>query len=224
VGLSDATIYDPVITATENTTYTVFLTDSTGLGCANSSSAQVNMHVKSLPQVDAGPDKFFTTGTNFSIAPNYSDDIVSYQWTPADGLSCSNCPTPAGTATRNQLYVIKVVSDSGCVFSDSLTVGVDCKNAYIMMPKAFSPNDDNLNDWFYPRTIGMKSIVRFTIFNRQGQVIYEARNFPPNNKENGWNGKFKGVNQPMNTYIYTIETICETGERLFKNDSFLLLR
>jgi gliding motility-associated-like protein len=92
------------------------------------------------------------------------------------------------------------------------------------MPKAFSPNNDNLNDYFYPITVGIKTIVRFTIYNRQGQVIYEATNFPPNDKTFGWNGLLKGSYQSVGTYVYILESICDIGEKLIKKGSFVLLR
>ncbi|MEJ7587405.1 MAG: PKD domain-containing protein [Ferruginibacter sp.] len=220
-GLSNPAIYNPILTATQNTSYTASLSDSTG--CARS-TAVVNVHVKPLPQVDAGPDKFYSKGEAFSISPTYSTNISSYFWTPAGSLSCDDCPAPAGVANNNQKYIIKVVSDSGCTNSDSVAIWVDCKSAAVFMPKAFTPDNNNLNDFFYPVTAGINSVARFTIYNRQGQVVYEARNFSPNDKGYGWDGKFRGVNQSMGAYLYTMEIMCETGEKISKRGSFLLVR
>ncbi|MEP7106756.1 MAG: PKD domain-containing protein [Ferruginibacter sp.] len=221
-GLSNATIYNPVIAASQSTTYSATLTDSAG--CLFSSSATVNVHVKSLPFVDAGPDKYYSKGTGYTFTPTYGNNVNSYLWTPSVLLSCDNCAIPSGVATYTQRYLLRVTSDSGCVASDSVTIGVDCISSNIFMPKAFTPNNDNLNDLFYPITAGIKSILKFTIYNRQGRVLYEARNFSPNDKLYGWNGKFKGANQIMDTYVYTMETVCETGEKIFKKGSFILMR
>lgn len=221
-GLSDPSVYNPVITATNSVTYIATLSDSTG--CPNSSTTTLNVHLKSAPLVNAGPDKFYSKGTAFSLSPIYGSNIISYLWTPAALLSCSSCPEPNGVANSNQLFVIKVTSDSGCVASDSVFIGVDCNSNYIFMPKAFTPNNDNLNDVFYPMATGMKSIIRFAIYNRQGQAIFESRNFPPNTKQYGWDGKYKGIDQSAGGYIYTLETECEAGGKISKEGNVLLIR
>lgn len=221
-GLSNANAYSTFIAPLQSTIYTATLTDSAG--CLNTSSAILNVHVKSLPLVNAGPDRFLPKGTNFSMAPSYSSNANVFLWTPSALLNCNSCPTPNGIATYSQKYVLKVTSDSGCVASDEVLIGIECKYANIFIPKAFTPNNDNLNDFFYPITIGVKSILKFTVYNRQGQVVYEARNFPPNDKSFGWNGKFKGTNQAVDTYVYTLEALCEIGEKLYKRDSFLLIK
>jgi gliding motility-associated-like protein len=221
-GLSNATAYDPVISPGQNTTYTVTLTDSAG--CLNSSSTTVNVQVKSLPSVNAGTDKFFPKGTPFTFAPTFSSNVNTFLWTPSSLLNCNSCATPNGVANYSQKYTLKVTSDSGCVASDDVLIGIECKSANIFIPKAFSPNNDNLNDIFYPITIGIKSISKFTIYNRQGQIVYEAQSFSPNDKSFGWNGKFKGVDQAVDTYMYTLEALCEIGEKLFKRDSFVLIK
>jgi gliding motility-associated-like protein len=222
-GLSDAAVYNPVISPAQTTSYTVTLTDSAGCATAGS-SAVVNVYVKPQPSVDAGPDQFYPKGTPYNLSPVYSSNVVAYLWTPAVLLTCSDCPNPSGNTEYTQQYLIKVTSDSGCIATDSILVAVECKSANIFMPKAFSPNNDNLNDFFYPTTLGIKSISRFTIYNRQGRILFETSNFKPNDKFYGWNGKFKGTYQSVDTYVYSLEAICETGEKLYKKGSFILLK
>jgi gliding motility-associated-like protein len=221
-GLSDPTSYNPVVTTTQSTRYTVTLTDSSG--CVASSSATLDVQVRPLPSVNAGADKFYSTGTSFRLEPVYSNDVVKYLWSPPGLLSCTDCATPSGIANGRHQFVVKVTSANGCSASDSLVVAVDCKSAMIYMAKAFTPNNDNLNDRFYPRTTGITSINKFIIYNRFGQVVYQASNFPPNDQSFGWNGKYKGVNQPMNTYVYSLESVCDVGEKIYRNGSFVLMR
>ena len=92
------------------------------------------------------------------------------------------------------------------------------------MPSAFTPNQDGLNDIFYPLTRGIKLVKRFAVYNRYGQQLFEAKNFIPNDKSFGWNGKLNGFDQPPGSYVYMLETICDVGEIITKKDSFLLLR
>ncbi|MCW3093514.1 MAG: Gliding motility-associated C-terminal protein [Ferruginibacter sp.] len=220
-GLSNPNTHKPIASPSQTTRYIATLTDSVGCFTSN---ATVDVVIKSLPTVDAGPDKVVSYNSKYTMAPAYSPNVRQYSWTPSSLLSCSNCAIPNGIALHSETYTIQVTSDSGCVASDSLTVFVECKNANILMPTAFTPNNDNLNDVYYPLTRGIKIIKRFTVYNREGKLMYEAQNFPPNTKYFGWNGQYKGQIQSPAAYVYTLEVICELGETLTKKGSFLLLR
>ena len=220
-GLSNTNIYNPVARPSETTTYTATLSDSTG---CFTRTAEITVTIKSLPRVDAGPDRTVPYNSGFTIAPEYSGNVRSYLWSPAEFLNCTTCPRPNGNALSSQMYTIRVVSDSGCIASDSVFIAVECKDANILMPKAYTPNNDNLNDYYYPITRGIKTILRFTVYNREGQIIYDARDFAPNDKSFAWNGYFKGSLQPARAYVYVIEALCDVGEKLVKSGSFVLLR
>lgn len=221
IGLSNTSIYNPVASPQQNTTYIATLTDS--VGCF-SSNAAINIFVKSSPTVDAGPDKILPYNATHIITPAYSNNVSQYSWVNSNLLNCNNCPAPVGTALYSETFTIKVTSDSGCVATDKVTLFVECKNANILMPKAFTPNNDNLNDTYYPISRGIESILKFAIYNRQGQMMYEYQNFPPNQKAFGWKGEYKGQHQPAATYIYIIEALCEVGVKITKKGSFLLIR
>ena len=219
--ISNTTIYNPIVSPLVSTTYTATLTDS--VGCFTDITS-VKIILKSLPQVNAGPDKILSYNSMFTITPVYSSNVVSYLWMPGGLLSCATCPVTGGLALTSQHYAIKATSDSGCISKDDVTIFVECKYANLLMPSAFTPNRDGLNDVYYPLTRGIKSIKRFAIYNRYGQQVFEAKNFLPNDKSFGWDGKINGIDQPTGTYIYMLETICDVGETIFKKDSFLLLR
>jgi gliding motility-associated-like protein len=220
-GLSDSTIYDPVASPKQSTTYTVSMTDSAG---CFSSSTSVRVIVKSLPTVDAGPNKTYPYLSNFTLMPVCSKNVQSYNWDPATLLSCNNCAEPIGSAKFTQTYTLTATSDSGCISKDKVTIFVECKGANIFLPTAFTPNRDELNDYYYPITRGMKKITRFSIYNRQGQLVFERKDFLPNTKQSGWDGKNQGYPQNPGAYVYAIEAVCETGETIYSKGSFLLVR
>ncbi|MEO5888927.1 MAG: PKD domain-containing protein, partial [Ferruginibacter sp.] len=220
-GLSNVNIYNPVATPAQTTTYTATLADSTG---CFTSSADITITLKTNPTVEAGPNRVVSYSSPFNIVPLYSSNIASYLWTPSAFLNCSNCPNPSGIALNSETYTIKVTSDSGCTATDAITINIECKAANILMPKAFTPNNDNLNDFYYPITRGIKTVLQFTVFNREGKIMYQARNFSPNDKTFAWDGNFKGKKQSATAYVYVMEALCEQGEKLTKSDSFLLLR
>ncbi len=219
--ISNTTIYNPVFSPPTNTTYTAILTDS--VGCF-SDTATVDIIIKSLPLVNAGPDKVYPYNSIFTISPVYSANVVSYLWIPTSSLNCTTCATTSGIALSSQNYTIKATSDSGCVSKDDINIFVECKYANLLMPSAFTPNRDGLNDVYYPLTRGIKTVIRFAIYNRYGQQVFEGKNFIPNDRTFGWNGKLNGIDQSPGSYVYMLETICDLGEIITKKDSFLLLR
>lgn len=220
-GLSDPNVYSPMASPTATTTYTATLTDS--VGCF-SSSVDVIVHLKTLPAVDAGPDKFYPYNTAFTITPVYGSNITSYLWTPSSQLNCTTCASPSGIITQKETYTIAVTSDSGCVAKDEITIFVECKDANLLLPNAFTPNNDNLNDVYYPLARGFKLIVNFSIYSREGQLVYQKKNFIPNDKAFGWNGNIKGSPYSTAVFVYIIQALCDSGELINKKGSFLLIR
>ncbi|MEO6720919.1 MAG: PKD domain-containing protein [Ferruginibacter sp.] len=220
-GLSSTNIFTPIARPNQTTTYTATLKDS--LGCFTR-TANITVFIKTVPTVDAGPNKTVPYNSTFNISPTYSSNVKSYIWTPATLLNCSTCPAPAGIASKSETYKIEVTSDSGCIATDSILIAIECKESNLLMPKAFSPNNDNLNDIYYPLARGIKTISHFAIYNREGQLLYEARDFLPNDRSFGWNGEFKGTRQAPRAYVFMLEAICDLGQRITKSGSFLLLR
>ncbi len=220
-GLSDSTSHNPFASPVQSTIYKALLTDTAG---CFSDSMKIQVLVKPLPVADAGPNRTYPYYTGFSLSPSYSNNIQDYLWSPSHLLDCNTCPNPNGIASSTQTYTLTVTANNGCVASDKVTIFVECNGANLLLPTAFSPNNDNLNDYFYPITRGIKKILRFSIYNRQGQKVFEASDFEPNQKLWGWDGKFKGADQNTSAYIYDIECLCDLGETINKKGSFVLLR
>ena len=210
--ISNSNAYNPFVSPPINTTYTAAIIDSAG---CFTDTAFVDVIVKTLPVVNAGPDQILPYNSFFTINPIYGSNVVSYEWSPADSLSCVNCPITSGTALQSQQYTIKVTSDSGCVSKDNINIFIECKYANLLMPSAFTPNRDGKNDIYYPLTRGIKTVKKFIVYNRYGQAVFERSDFLPNNKLLGWDGKFKGIDQTPDTYVYTLETICDLGRDNF---------
>lgn len=219
--LSSATVYNPLAKPLQSTQYQVALTDS--VGCF-SDTATINVGIKSLPVVDAGPSAIYPYNSLFNFQPTYSANVNSYNWSPPNLLNCTNCPIPTGRNEYSQTYTVTVTSDSGCIAKDTVTILVDCKDAYLLMPTAFSPDNNGLNDYYYPSTRGVSIIKNFIVYNRLGQLVYQAKNFSPNDKRFGWDGRFKGEPQPNGAYVFMLEALCDAGQTLTRKGSFILLK
>ena len=115
---------------------------------------------------------------------------VTYQWY-LNGLSITGATAQTYSAQSPGVYMVVIVDTNGCHANDTLTY---LKPNYAF-PDAFTPNGDGKNDFFYPTIRGDVKVTSFHIYNRWGQLIYD-------DASDGWDGKFKGKEQPSGTYLY----------------------
>jgi gliding motility-associated-like protein len=92
-------------------------------------------------------------------------------------------------------------------------------SADILVPSAFSPNGDGQNDILVPIALGIRSLSYFKIMNRWGQLVFETKELGK-----GWDGNFKGVPQPRDTYSWVIEALDVTGKVIRKSGGVLIMR
>jgi len=89
----------------------------------------------------------------------------------------------------------------------------------IYVPKVFTPNNDGTNDLLKPILVGIQTFHYFSVYNRWGNLIYTTQD--PNR---GWDGTFKGVAQPVETYLWMAEGIDVEGKRVLAKGMTSLVR
>jgi gliding motility-associated-like protein len=187
-------------------------------------TATIKVTVDSLPVVKIPEPAPVLSGTDVQIDPQFSADVVSWEWTPPIYLNCTDCASPISTPLAPTTYKLTVKTATGCVSSTSVTLRLLCLQSGVFMANAFSPNFDGNNDYFYPTGSGVKIVKSFQVYSRWGQLLYSRKDFPPNDKTFGWNGTLNGVMQPADTYVYVAEMICFTGENFILKGTVELLR
>ena len=222
-GLNNPNIQNPVATllSTGKFTYTVTATDSKS---CFTDTASISLTVGAYPQFNI-IDSNVTTNANgtYIIRTTNSPDIIIWQWSPATNLSCTNCAEPVATVNTMMQYTGVATNAYGCSTSDRITIKGMCTSDLFFVPNTFSPNGDNVNDYFYPRGHGLYLIKSMRIFNRVGQMVFEKTNFAPENQSEGWDGTFHSKKLPADVYVYFIEAICNNGLVLkYKGDITLL--
>jgi len=155
-------------------------------------------------------------------------NVTSYDWTPDNTLSCDNCPKPLVNDVVNTLHMVTATYtpfSKPCISTANVFVIVPTKNLF-EMPTAFSPNGDGVNDKFFYVAFGNSpeiEVLEFRIYNRWGALLY-------NDTAAGWDGKSKGIDQPVETYVYFIKVSIPDPQnpgkkkQLFKEGSFALMR
>ena len=95
------------------------------------------------------------------------------------------------------------VASNDSVASDSTVV----LTSTLVMPNAFSPNDDQINDVYKVKSY--QNIVEFRayIFNRWGQKLFEWTNI-----DDGWDGKYRGNDVKQGTYFVLVKAKGADGQ------------
>jgi len=103
------------------------------------------------------------------------------------------------TANATGTYSVTVTDQYGCSGSDSVYMK-PCP-AEFMVPTAFTPNHDGLNDIFRIVWNADEMPVSFQmqIYNRWGSLIFDT-----NNIANGWDGNFNNEPCLSGVYMYVI--------------------
>lgn len=88
----------------------------------------------------------------------------------------------------------------------------------LYVPNSFSPNGDGKNDIWKAYGYLIKEI-QMKVFNQWGQLIFESTD-----PAKGWDGTFKGQQQPAGVYIYTIRVLSYDGSIINKKGSINLVK
>jgi len=220
-GLSKSSIPNPIAAPRVTTTYQVVGFD--GHTCFTDTGF-IHVTVHPNPAIDLGPDVVQSTGSTHTFSPTIkSDSIRSWQWSPPDDLSCTDCSSPVATIKKNMTYRAEVKDKFGCVAIDSVHIRTFCEGSQVFIPNAFTPDGDGLNDVLLVRGKGIAMVRSFRIFSRWGELVFERKNFPPNDPAFGWDGKIKGVTGAAEVYVYIAEVICENNRiNTYKGNTTLL--
>jgi gliding motility-associated-like protein len=147
---------------------------------------------------------------------------VNYLWSPATGLSGTTIPNPIGTytAAHDTIRYKLIVSDAiGCEDSAFVTVRIFQVKPTIFVPTAFTPNSDGLNDVVRPICVGIEKILYFSVYNRWGQLV-----FTTTLDRHGWDGRIKGVLQNTGVFVWMVNAVDYTGQKIFMKGTVALIR
>ena len=212
--ITDINISNPIVNPKTNTRYTVRVSDPST--CFDTASILVEVIQQPIPFILL--DSTLIIGENYQLNANAGRGF-NYQWTPPDGLDCPTCPNPLATPLQNTTYYLVVSDDFGC-FTVRDTIEIKVEEKYSLdVPTAFSPNNDGINDIIYAKGWGLKELLSFKIYNRFGELVFESTDF-----DHGWNGMYKGKEQNIETYIYTVEALTFGDKVLTKTGNISLLR
>jgi gliding motility-associated-like protein len=177
---------------------TYYLKAKDGYNCTITRS--VDVAIKALPDI---------TVVNPApvIAPTTASLVTTV--TPVPGVALSYWKDQLATQpilnpdhiTKTGVYYVKATNPNGCSIVKPITVVINPPPPPIfIVPNAFSPNKDGINDVLKASVKGDVTIKEFSIFNRWGQLVFQTRTLGKS-----WDGTFKGKELPNGTYYWVME-------------------
>ncbi len=164
------------------------------------------------------------TGLSLPITASFNENIGEMTLTGKDtranyeqALTKVLFSSPvSGDATVSDKRIAIVVKDS---LDNSNTVSriVSITEVFpeLDIVNSFTPNDDNVNDYWDFVNLEFYSSINISVFDRNGRQVYSCKS-----QDCKWDGKSNGMELPAGTYLYTI--YLNNGKRKYQGDVTIL--
>ncbi|MEM9932945.1 MAG: choice-of-anchor L domain-containing protein [Bacteroidota bacterium] len=146
-------------------------------------------------------------------------DGLDYEWDFGDGIqSTAIMPVHEYQFPGRYTVILKTTDAVGCEYELSKTIEVK-KIVTLFVPSAFSPNNDGHNDEFFIKE-RLLNQFRIQVYNRWGQMVYEA-----NNQRFAWDGTgLDGEPVAEGVYTYVINALDVLGDLVEESGTITVLR
>jgi gliding motility-associated-like protein len=198
-------------------------------GCKGTYDYTVPITVNPKPGADFtwDPDPPTTANNSVIFKPTTKyGTTFAYEWAFANSVGAgkpdtSSLKNPMKMYDNNGKFpaMLVVTNEFGCKDSIYKIIIVD-EDVAVYIPNTFTPNDDNINDVFNIKGLGLKPDgYVMQIFDRWGTLIFTTRDI---NK--GWDGTVKGQKAAEGVYVYSVKVIGDNGvgKKEFKGHVTLL--
>ena len=179
--------------------------------------------------IDAEPEPLVninstSLGANvYNILVTSNTDLYDLNWTPAFGLSCTDCLNP--TASQAGEFTLFYLYGADCEGQISILLEAENEGGYFI-PNAIRPGSLSKNAWFYiDRSFDVDAIGKsLRIYDRWGDLMFEKLNFELGVYTEGWNGTYRN-NAPVvpGVYVFVAEILKSDGEIVLLKGSITVI-
>jgi len=214
-GSALSTAENPSHTYADTGTYIVTLHIVTLGGCSDDKKDTIIL--LPAPVADFEPKSgTYNTGTTVAFT-DLSTHAFSWLWNFGDG-GTDSVQNPSHTYNQNgTLNVVLIVTNTnGC--TDTVQYAFRFNTNVVVIPSAFTPNGDNINDVLMVRGGPLKE-MDWRIFNEWGNQVFRATS-----QSEGWDGRYKGKLQPETRYVFILNGTTFDNEKVELNGEVTILR
>jgi gliding motility-associated-like protein len=186
---------------------------STELGC--DTTIDVKLEAYPAPILITNPmDSTIHYGDSIQL---HATGAIYYIWSPMATLDSPTKANPVARPLKPTEYMVIGLNEYGCRDTGYVKINIDY---YMpdMIPNAFSPNGDGINDVFRLEGATYQKVRDFNIYNRYGQRVFTTRR-----AQLGWDGTFQNKPCDPGTYYYLIQLDYPDGKtKTLKGDVHLI--
>ncbi len=227
---ADPTASNPTHRFTQIGRTEVTLIAYNGFSCTDTLRKSIRILPSPVPQFRIIPDTSCISPVtihleNLTSFPNAGQG--NFVWDLGNGQTHTGFTPPRDLVYLNETDTIQpiiirltITNGQGCSATSEQVLEVCPKpcEARVLLPNAFTPNGDGLNDTFKPASVALKN-YRLQIFNRWGEEIYQGTD-----PDMGWNGqRSDGSLYQEDMYIYKITYSCGEGQQASRTGDLLLI-
>jgi gliding motility-associated-like protein len=181
------------------------------------SSNIIIISVKDSPGISISPsDTSIVAGSQVQLMATVNGSVGFFNWTPPGLLVNALTFTPVTKPLdAKSVFSLEVTNTEGCTAHQSVTI-----NIYkpLLIPSAFTPNGDGVNDIFRIPPGTQFTLNEFSIYDRWGTKIFSTKDI-----SQGWDGKVSGIPVPAATFVYIITGTSKNKQKILKG-TFALIR
>lgn len=118
----------------------------------------------------------------------------------------------------NSNYTVVVTDEFGNKIEHTFKVEVDKSCSSVMIPSAFSPDNDGINDKLEVYAQGLLD-YEIRIFNKQGQLLFVSKDI-----NQYWDGTYNGETLATGVYVYRIVYTDAKGNQQIKQGTVSIVR
>ena len=178
-------------------------------GCSNSYDATFSVSDASVKTINDTTIYYGEQVILNTVGASVLEGELSFEWdndleTPkhpliplSESIAGSTEQSPVITPSATGVYYVLMEDEYGCKAADTVKITVLLTNT-VIVPNAFSPNNDGLNDIFHLNGYNIDKVDLF-IYDRWGNKKFEALQIP---YTDGWDGYYKGGHCPLAVYVY----------------------
>ncbi len=192
------------------------------LGCP-SDTIEFNIKAAQPITIDIGSDLTLSRPEIVSFFERSAKLFSTYLWNPASLFECASCPRTNAYIEQDTTVYLIVQDEHGCIASDTLHIRL-AATGDIFVPNIFSPNNDLVNDRFYPMGSDLIKINWMRIYDRWGALVFEKYSPQINHPEDGWDGTFNSKLLLPAPYIYVLSYVTSDQRSSFLTGDLSLIR
>ncbi|WP_191037892.1 T9SS type B sorting domain-containing protein [Spirosoma validum] len=182
-----------------------------GLGLpASNPVCSIHLTSSSIRSMDWNGESPFAPGSPASYAIELVDSLTRTEKNVGITTHYDRSPTEV-------VYVYRVVARSGNYTSYS-NYHIFEREDRFTVPTAFTPNGDKVNDEFLPKGLYAETFL-MNIYSRWGEVLYST-----NDKTRGWDGLINGLPASVGQYMYRIEVVDISNQKIIRTGALELIR